>query len=463
MFNDRFAYLFPPLAVMYLSSYLKKETHHQVDVLDCVVDNLDFDQIKSHVARTSPDLVGISATATHNLVNVAKSIQAIRAAKPDVFIVMGGPHVNSFPEFSVSLKGLDAAILGDGEEPLAQLLTALENNSDIKSVPNIILKNDDGSVYTSETIPNVEDLDSFPFPDRGACPPGKYYTPGMRGARATTLISSRGCPYRCVFCNVPTGYRSRSPENIAKEMKLCVEKYRVQDIHFIDDLFNLNPERVMAISEEILRQGVKVGWGYKAGVRQTNREMIRLAKKAGCYRVHYGVETFTSEGLKALNKKVTLDEIKEIFAMTKDEGVKTIAYMIIGCPFEKSAKEILGVDKFMKELNPDYVVYSLFTPYPDAPIFKDGVNKGLWAEDCWEKFMKNPTKEHDLPTAWEEHLSKAELLDIFKIVNRKFYFSAKVLIKTLFSIRSFSEVRRIFLGGISLIRMEFLRPGGKQI
>ena len=463
MFNDRFAYLFPPLAVMYISSYLKKHTDHQIEVIDCVVDNLSFDDIAQAVKRIAPDVVGISATASHNLVNVAKSITAIKSANPDAFIVMGGAHVNSFPELAAQLKGVDAAIRGDGERPLIRLLEAIENGNELETVPNIIFQRPDGTIFSGEMIPNIEDLDSFPFPDREACPPGKYYTPGMRGARATTMISSRGCPYRCVFCNVPTGYRSRSPENIVAEMKLCVEKYKVQDIHFVDDLFNLNPERVIKISEEILRQGVKVGWGYKASVRQTNREMIKIAKRAGCYRMHYGVETFTPEGLKALNKKVTLDEIRNIFEMTKQEGLKAIAYMIIGCPHEKTAEDILKVNDFMKKLKPDYVVYSLFAPYPDAPIFKIGTEKGLWKADCWEKFMLDPTEDYDLPTAWEEHLTKEEQLRIFKKVNRSFYFNPKVFFKTLLSMRSLSEIKRIFLGGISLIRMEFLRPKDRQI
>ena len=463
MFNDRFAYLFPPLAVMYLSAYLKKHSRHQVQVLDCVADNLDFDDIRHKVRALRPDVVGVSLTASHNLINAAKSIEAIRAAHPSAFIVVGGAHVNSFPELAVRLSGVDAAIRGDGEEPLLRLLDALEQHLDLSGVPNIILRRDDGVIYRNEKSAGVDQLDSLPFPDREACPPGKYYTPGMRGARATTIISSRGCPFRCVFCNVPQAYRARSPQNTIDEMELCVKRYGIQDIHFVDDLFNITPERVMAISEEILQRGIKVGWGYKASVRQTTREMVRLAYRAGCYRMHYGVETFTDEGLKALNKKATLDEIRHVFRMTREEGLKAIAYMIIGCPHEKSAAQILAVDRFIKELAPDYVVYSLFTPYPDAPIFAEGVKKGLWEIDVWEKFMLAPTEDHHLPTVWNEHLSKEELLRVFKIVNRRFYFHPRTILRTIFALRSLAEAKRIVLGGISLLRMELLRAGGKQI
>jgi anaerobic magnesium-protoporphyrin IX monomethyl ester cyclase len=463
VFNDKYAYLFPPLAVMTLSAWLKEHTAHEVHVIDGVVDDLDFDQLEQRIAALAPDVVGVSATASHNMVNVDLTIKAIRRVLPDVFVVMGGAHVNSFPEIAIQLPGVDACIQGDGEKPLVMLLEAIEAGSDLHDVPSIILLEDDGTIHQSEMHPPIHDLDQLPFPDREACPPGRYYTPGMRGARTTTMMSSRGCPMRCVFCNVPTRYRAHSPERVVDEMAECVHRHGTQDIHFVDDLFNVSAERVMQISELILQRDLKVWWGYKASVRHTTREMIQLAKRAGCYRMHYGVETFTDPGLKALNKKATVDEIQRIFRMTQEEGVKAIAYMIMGCPHEESEQAILDVVPFMRKLAPDYVVYSLFTPYPDAPIFDEGVKRGLWPADVWEKFMLTPTTDHDLPTAWEEHLSKEQLLELFKIVNRKFYFHPRTLLRTFAGIRTRAELKHILLGGFQLGRMELLRAGQHKI
>jgi hypothetical protein len=191
--------------------------------------------------------------------------------------------------------------------------------------------------------------------------------------------------------------------------------------------------------------------------------MVRLARRAGCYRMHYGVETFTEEGLKALNKRATVEEIEEVFRLTREEGVKPIAYMIIGCPHERTAEQILEVIPFMHRLAPSYVVYSLFTPYPDAPIFQQGVERGLWPADCWQRFMLDPTPDHDLPTAWHEHLDKAELLRVFKAVNNRFYFHPRTLLRTFTSIRTTAELRHILLGGYQLLRMELLRAGSRKI
>jgi len=463
VFNDKYAYLFPPLAVMSLSAWLKRHTSHDVHVLDGVVEDLDSAGIERRVDGLRPDVVGISATASHNMVNVDRCIKAVRRATPDAFVVMGGPHVNAFPELSARLPGVDACIHGDGEEPLVRLIEVIEEGGDLHDVPSIVLLEPDGSVFRGEPHPAIHDLDVLPFPDREACPPGKYYTPGMRGGRTTTMMSSRGCPMNCVFCNVPGRYRAHSPERVVDEIAEAVDRHGIEDIHFVDDLFNVSAERVMQISELILQRGLKVWWGYKASVRHTTPEMIRLAKRAGCYRMHYGVETFTDKGLKALNKKATVEEIQQVFRMTQAEGVKAIAYMIMGCPHEETAQEILDVVKFMRKLAPDYVVYSLFTPYPDAPIFAEGVEKGLYPADVWERFMLEPTPDHDLPTAWEEHLSKEELLRLFKIVNRSFYFHPRTLLKTFASIRTRAELKHILLGGLQLGRMELLRSGQSRI
>ncbi len=462
VFNDKHAYLYPPLAVMYLSSWLKRHTQHQVQVIDGVVDDLSYVEVGARAAAFKPDVIGISATSSHSLVDVRGCIEAVRRTCPGAFVVLGGAHVNAFPELSLALD-VDAAIHGDGEVPLTRLLEALESGEDLEGVPGIILRGPGGELLVGEPAPPVEDLDSLPFPDRAACPPIKYFTPGMRGGRNTTMMSSRGCPHQCVFCDVPHRYRARSPENVVDEIVECVERHGIDDIHFVDDLFNVSPQRVMDISEEILRRGVKVGWGYKASIRQTTREMIRLAKRAGCYRMHYGVETFTEHGLEALNKKATVEEIRQVVQMTKEEGVKVIVYMIIGSPHERTAQEILDVIPFMHDLAPDYVVYSLFTPYPDAPIFAEGVARGLWEADVWERFMRDPRPDHGLPTTWNEHISKEELLQVFKRVNNAFYFHPRTMARTFSRIRTRAELHHILLGGFQLARMWFLRSKSTSI
>jgi anaerobic magnesium-protoporphyrin IX monomethyl ester cyclase len=276
------------------------------------------------------------------------------------------------------------------------------------------------------------------------------------------MITSRGCPNKCNFCNTQQRYSVRSAKSIVDEMEHCQARYGIEEIHFIDDLFNRTAERVMEISDEILRRGIKMRWGFKAACRGATPGMVEMAAAAGCTKIHYGVETGTDEGLKSLNKSLTIEEIRRVFRFTKEKGMTTIAYMMLGIPHEKEAEDVRKSIRFIRELDPDYVVWALLSPYPDTELFRRGVELKIYEPDCWEKFMIAPmekeekTENYNLPTAWEEHMKKEELIKLFKEAHRDFYFSPSKIIRTLMKIASPEELVRIVKGGISLMKMEFL-------
>jgi len=456
IFNGRDIYLFPPLGIMYLSSAVKKFSNHQVVIFDAQPLDMTAEQVADLAAAENPDVVGVTAQ-THNLVDVYTVILRLRQKLPEAHIMIGGPHTWRFPEQAIAVPEVDSILQGDGEKALPEWLDALENNSGLDQVAGIYYKNEKGEIHKNEKRHIKKDLDDLPFPDRDSLPREKYYTPGMKSAKTTTMITSRGCPYKCNFCNTYQRYSVRSAKSIVDEMEYCRDKYGIEEIHFIDDLFNRTAERVTEISNEILKREVKMQWGFKASCRQTTPEMLAIAKEAGCMKVHYGVETGTNEGLKSLNKKLTIEEIREVFKITKERGITAIAYMMIGIPHEKSAKDIMKTVEFIQELDPDYVVYALLSPYPDTPLFQKGLEMGLYDEHCWDDFIKNPTADYDLPTVWEEHIKKEELIRFFKIAHRRFYFNASKIMRTLLKITTLSELKRILRGGLSLFRMEFLR------
>ncbi|MBN2055294.1 B12-binding domain-containing radical SAM protein [bacterium] len=461
IFNKQDSYIFPPLGIMYLSSYLHRNTSHRVDVIDCLPGDLDAEDVVRKVRQVRPRVMGIIA-CTHNLINVHRIILAVKMADASIRIVLGGPHVTSFPREAAMLEGVDVAVQGDGEEPLRALLDAWEAGLDPQTVPGTVLARN-GAVTLNPLEHQAMDLDVFPFPDRESFPLDGYYTPGMVARRATTIISSRGCPNRCVFCNVPQCYRTRSVGNIVDEMQECVERYGIEEIHFIDDIFNPTPDRVIAVADEIIRRRLKISWGFKASCAGTTYDMLRRAKEAGLVRMHYGVETYSDEGLRELNKHITIEQIFRVFRWTQELRIRNIAYMIIGNPHEQTEQSVLAVKGFIRRLNPDFVVYSLFTPYPDAPIFQRGVELGLWDEDCWKRFMLAPKTDYELPTAWTRYLDKPALLRLFKNVNRSFYFHPRVLARTMCSLRGFEDFKRTVRGGLSLVKMEFLRAGARRI
>ena len=462
IFNMPDAYLFPPLGIMYLSSFLKKHTAHECLLYDCVEREWTAEEVAARLATVGPGVLGITANS-HNLANVADVVREVKRLLPDVFVVIGGSHVTSFPEESALFPQCDVAVRGDGEETLAALLDHLDAGTDWRGLANLAYRDAQGRAVVTERLEPSKELDGLPLPDRESLAPERYYTPGMKEARATTVISSRGCPFNCTFCNVPHKYRSRSAKDIVDELEYCNRELGIKEFHFIDDLFNITTKRVIEISEEILARGLDIFWGYKAGVIEVDEKMLRIARKAGCIRMHYGVETWSDEGLIALRKKARVKDIRRAFKLNREAGMRPIAYMIIGCPHERTPEEILRAVPFVKSLNPDYVVFSLYTPYPDAPIFEEGVEAGLWEKDRWKPFMLNPTHEYDLPTVWDEHMDKATLVDLLKKVHNRFYFSPLVLLRTALSLRTVPEVIRIIKGGIILGKLQFLPWKSRRI
>ena len=456
IFNGKDIYLFPPLGIMYLSAAIKKYSKHDVVLFDAQPFDMTAEQVADAAAGENPDVVGVTAQ-THNLVDVFSVLKRIRQKLPKAHIIVGGPHTWNFPDEAIAIPEVDSIIRGDGEHSLPEWLDAIENNSGKDQVLGVYYKDENGEIHQNEKRHVTKDLDELPFPDRDSLPRERYYTPGMKASNTTTLITSRGCPYRCNFCNTYQRYSVRSAKSIVDEMEHCRDKYGIEEIHFIDDLFNRTSDRVIEIANEILKRNVNMRWGFKATIRQTTPEMLKLAKKAGCTKIHYGVETGTNEGLKSLNKKLTVEEVKETFDLTKKIGLCAIAYMMIGIPYEKDRKDIMKTIRFIQNLDPDYVVYALLSPYPDTKLFEKGAEMGLYDKDCWNRFMKNPEAEYELPTVWEEHMKKDELVKLFKVAHRSFYFNPSKIMRTLVKITTMEELKRIVRGGLSLFKMEFLK------
>jgi len=461
VFNDQRAHVYPPMGIMQLSAYLKANTPHDIHMLDAVPHFWTTEETARRAAALKPDVIGMTATS-HGVLSVAMMARALKAAAPDTRILLGGPFVSAFPEYALAVPEIDVAVHGDGEEPTRALLDVLADGADPVDVPGVLWRRD-GEVVDNGPAEPFKDLDALPLPDREGLPNDKYYTPSNAYGMTSTVMGSRGCPNRCVFCDVPHRFRARSPAHVVDELEECVNRYGIEEVHFIDDIFNISTQRVVAIAEEILRRNVTIKWGFKASCRQVDREMLRIARRAGCFRLHYGVETHSNAGLEALQKDLTLDRIFEVFAMTREEGLVSIAYMMIGCPHEASAEDIRQVKPFIRKLDPDYVVYSLFTPYPDTRIFQTGAELGLWAPDVWTDFLRDPRPGVKLPTMWTQYMDEPTLLELFKDVNRAFYFSPRVVYRTLRGLRSPSHLARVARGGLSVAKLQLIRPGSRRI
>lgn len=444
--------LFPPLGLMYIASYLKKHVDCDVRILDTLAERMDYEAIEEYVRNFKPDIVGITAH-THNLIDVILVVNIIKKIDKKIHVCLGGAHANIFAKESIEIAGVDSVVLGDGEKTFASLIKSIGEGPDLRKVKGVIFKQGTEHISTGSGE-DIEDLDTLPFPDRTLLNNNKYYSILGRKSKMTTMISSRGCPYRCTFCSTPKGfYRMRSSANVADEIEACVE-LGIDEIHFVDDTFNVNIDRAINICNEIKKRRFKIRWSFRARIDKITEDLIRSAKESGCDRIHLGVETSTDEGLKKLKKDVTLEQIRCVFKWTRYLGIKTVAYFLIGCPDERRREDVLRTISFSKEIDPDFALYNILTPYPSTEIYEEILSKGGSATDCWKEFASNPKVDFK-PKLCEESLPREELVSLLNLAYREFYLRPRFLFRIMAVPQNLSTFTRRLKAALRIIRLPF--------
>jgi anaerobic magnesium-protoporphyrin IX monomethyl ester cyclase len=439
---------FPPLGLMYLAGALRADGKHEPVLLDLAVGQISPQQLAPHLTRIAPDLVGITAI-THNLVGVRRVAQAVKDHNPQLPVCIGGPHVNAFGAQALSLPCFDYALSGEGETTLGLFLDALTGSAPMETVPGIHYRKD-GVVTSGASARYEEHLDSLPFPARDLVRGSDYFYVLGKKATFATIIASRGCPFQCTFCSTPHGgYRTRSPDNIVDEVEECLAT-GAQEIHFVDDTFNLGKRRLADISEALIRRNIKCRWAFRGRADGVDDEGMQLAAQAGCIRIHLGVETGTDEGLVRLKKGVTLHQMERAVRLAARYGIVSAAYFILGCPHERTVTDVERTIRFAIRLDPDFAMFNLLAIYPNTSLCIEAVEKGLVAPDLWSEFIADPNPDFAIPL-WEEHLDRQTLQDLLKQSYRRFYLRPRPIWRNLKNLSSISELRRKVHAGLSIL------------
>ncbi|MDP2309605.1 MAG: radical SAM protein [Pseudomonadota bacterium] len=450
-------YCFPPLALMYLQASIEKRTAHRAEVYDAIVDDMDHPEFEAKLARYDLDFVGIS-TYTHSLPDVQLAIDAVRKRNPNAHISLGGPHPIMFPEYAIQLRGVDSICTGDGDDVIVEMIKAIDEGKSLEGISGLWLKSRDGQIVKNAARKETKSLDWQVWPDRSRTRFRDYWVPGAKQPMVTTAITSKGCPHSCPFCfTYKKQYRMRDIDNILDEMEHCVS-LGITEVFFVDDLFTPNSQWAMKFCDGIERRGLKFNWGYKTTVAGTTREQIRRCKEAGATKIHFGVESMHNDGLDAHDKHCDTDDCHRVFRWCREEGVRSVAYIMIGGPHERTRADVeANLDEMIK-LDAEYAAFAIYTPYPGTESFELGARLGLYNADCWDKLMKDPLCGEKVPVCWEEHLTRAELLDLLKLCHRKFYFRPRFIARQLKQLQSPQEFKRLADAALSLVKLEFTRP-----
>lgn len=357
---------YPPLGLAYIGAVLEKG-NDKVKIFDLTLDpEKPLEHKIEDILRFSPDVVGISAMS-HNYGNALFIASILK--KMDCKIVFGGPHPTIMPEEILKKEFIDFVVIGEGEETFSRLCHEIDGSNNYKDIDGLCYK-ENGDINIQPRKNYIIDLDKIPFPARHLLDLDKYKLMDDFGNKMVTILSSRGCPYRCTYCFkglFGIKYRQRSSNNIVEEIRYCVNEYGYKSFYFIDDLFTLDIKRVKDISDKI--KELDITWQCLARVNNATYEMFRQMKKSGCYKVHFGIESGNQRILDGIKKGIVLDQIKNAVSNCKKAEIRTKGYFMLGMPGD-TIQTMNDTIYLASHLELDDAMFSITTPFPGTELWQ---------------------------------------------------------------------------------------------
>ena len=440
----------PPLGIAYLAAVLEKKGH-KVSIIDAFAEGLDMQSLEERIKNVAPDLVGITGM-TPVIDNAFRTARICR--KHAKYVVIGGPHVSVMGKrIFEQCPDIDYAIQGEGEISFPSLLNAIEGDKDIKNVPGLITRD-----FENKPALFIDNLDSLLFPARHLLPNERYKYILSEG-RVTTMFTSRGCPNHCIFCDKAvfgSKWRGRSASNVLDEVEYVVKDFSINSIIFYDDLFTLKKERVKEICQGILERGLEIEWKCEGRVNIVDEETLGLMKKAGCSMIAYGVESGNQKGLDYLNKGTNVGQIRKAFELTRNAGIKPMAYFILGIPVETYEDELRTIE-FAKEIRPAYAQFSILSPTPGTRLYDDAIEMGWYREVDAQNPMDKDIKR---PAIINENWDEDKLNKILREAHRRFYLSPWYILERLKEIGSLKEFVKKAKAGFKLMKWYLSKGNG---
>ena len=442
----------PPLGLLSLGAVLENNGY-EVRVYDSDLRNSNMEQLVEYVKNYDPDFVGIYCNTSnyHRVASYASNIKKIK----NYPICLGGPHPVIEPGEILKNKDVDYIVMGEGELTIIDFLDSLNNHKDLAGVKGLAFKKQDGTSVVNAKRELIQDLDDLPMPARHMVEIGKYRPSPhhYKELPMATMIVSRGCPFGCTYCasrNVwGRSYRSRSVNKVMEELKFLIKTYGVKNINFWDDLWGIKREWTEEFCKRMIDEKIKISWSCERRVDTVDLDILKLMKKAGCYSIFYGIESFDQDCLDAVNKGIKVEQAQKVMRLTKKAGIEVRANFILGLPNETPEKVKIMVKKIC-QLNPDYVKFNIMTPYPGTTLYQE-VKSGKWGT-----FKEDPNKSTGYFATFLPHGYKSfeELAAMRKYAFRKFHFRPRYIFSKLLKIRSWSDVKKYWDGFKAIVKIK---------
>jgi anaerobic magnesium-protoporphyrin IX monomethyl ester cyclase len=368
-------------------------------------------------------------------------------------VVAGGPHATVAREALLDDSAVDFVVYGEGEAALVELLRALDGDGDLGEIAGLCWRRD-GRPECNEPRPFEGDLDSLPIPawdlpDLDAYAKLPNWNGILKGRRYATVSTSRGCPYRCKYCHNYFGksLRVRTPENVLAEMEILVAEHGVDEIHVVDDVFNFDAKRAMAICVGVRERIPGVAFAFPNGLRADimTPELIDALAAMGTYRIVYGVESVTPRLQKETRKNLDLDRASTVIEATSKAGIITGGYFMLGLTGETRDEMMRTID-FAVRSNLDSASFFKATPYPGSPFYDEALEAGRIKDE------QGYEGSHFYSTVGSHgEVEEDELNELMMLAQRRFYMRPSRIWRGLWkSPRKFAYLRNV-IGAMALV------------
>ena len=387
----------PPLGLLSVAASLEA-AGWRVAVVDAPGEGLDAGEFRSRLRTLRPAVIGLSGmTPMRGL--IARDLELVRPLCEKV--VLGGVHATRLQHRALDeFPAVDALVIGEGELITPALLSWWNSGGSGTPPDGVAVR---GQPLVEAPVPN--DLDALPWPARHLVPHERYRYIFQTMPRFTTMISSRGCPFRCTFCDKTvsgSAWRARSADDVVGELEEIRYRYDIGSVCIFDDNFTLRRKRVRAICEEILRRGLKIDWKCEARVDGVTPELAKLMARAGCRTVAFGLESGNQKSLDFLKKDQDLATARAAIDACRSAGIETVGYALVGIPGEtpQSSRATL---EFVRDARLDFIQFSTLSPFEGTELFEQSKEQGWYRETT----VRNPVDAEDLratllPEGWSE-------------------------------------------------------------
>jgi anaerobic magnesium-protoporphyrin IX monomethyl ester cyclase len=336
----------PPMGILYLASYLRTKFELDIKLVNQRAEDLSTDQVVRRAAAFGADIVGFGCITTggHMLGDLTRKA---RQALPNALILVGGPHTSAFRELVMEGTEADAAVVGEGELAFEQIIRErFDGAGDFSRIPGLIWRDRDGQVITNPgQTPMVEDLDTLPPPAYDLIDLRKYWplqsmTP-LPKRRYISLVSSRGCPYQCMWCHNIFGkrFRAHSPERMIDEIEQGIRRWGITDVEFLDDIFNLDKKRVIEFCDLVHRRNLRFKITFPNAVRTDilDRDVVDALADTGLYFCSFALEAGSPRIQQYTGKRLNIPQFLQGVEMAVSRGIFANGFAMLGFPTETEA------------------------------------------------------------------------------------------------------------------------------